>query len=154
MCCGQLGRCRPREPGRDGSGREGPENRQIPIPHVAATILGDWLEVHPGHGVQLLRSVDRWGHLGGRFSSDSVAYILERLWNRAGVERASAHAFRAKRITEIIAHPHSDVFLAEEMAGHSSIAVTARYDRRSLDALTGVIDDLDGPSGSRLRAVA
>jgi integrase/recombinase XerD len=124
---------------RAGKGRK---TRQIPIPRVAADILGDWLEVHPGHGGQLLRSVDRWGNCGGRFSSDSVAFVLERLCDRAGVERASAHAFRARRITEIIAHPHSDVFLAAKMAGHCSIAVTARYDRRGLDALTGVIDEL------------
>lgn len=134
---------------RAGKGRK---TRQILIPHVAATNLRDWLEDH--HGGQLLRSVDRWGNCGGRFSSDSVAFVLERLSDRAGVERASAHAFRAHRITEIIAHPKSDVFLAAKMAGHSSIAVTAGYDRRGSDALAAVIDDVDGARSSRLRVVA
>jgi integrase/recombinase XerD len=134
---------------RAGKGRK---TRQIPIPRVAADMLSDWLEDHPGG--QLLRSVDRWGHLGERLTSDSVAYILERLCDRVGVERASAHAFRAHRITEIIAHPKSDVFLAAKMAGHSSITVTARYDRRGSDALAAVIDDVDGARSSRLRVVA
>lgn len=135
---------------RAGKGRK---SRQVPLPRAAVTILSDWMDMHPGGG-QLLRSVDRWGHLGGRFSSDSVAFALERLCDRAGVERASAHAFRAHRITEIIAHPKSDVFLAAKMAGHSSIAVTARYDRRGSDALAAVIDDVDGARSSRLRVVA
>lgn len=135
-----------------GAGK-GRKPRHIPIPRVAADMLSDCLEDHPGNG-RLLRSVDRWGNRGGRFSSDGVGFVLDRLCDTVGIERVRPHAFRARRVSEIIAHPHSDVFLATKMARHISTTVTAGYDRRSLDALTGVIDDLDGPSGSRLRVVA
>lgn len=135
-----------------GAGK-GRKPRQIPIPRVAADMLSDCLEDHPGNG-RLLRSVDRWGNRGGRFSSDGFGFVLDRLCDTVGIERVRPHAFRARRITEIIAHPKSNMFLAARLAGHSSIAVTARYDRRRSDALAAVIDDLDGPSGSRLRVVA
>lgn len=90
-----------------------------------------------------MRSVDRWGNIGGRLTSDAVAFVLERLCDRAGIERASAHALRAHRITELIAHPMSDLSIAAKMAGHSSTSVTARYDRRGLRELRDVVDGLE-----------
>jgi integrase len=134
---------------RAGKGRK---SRQVPIPSVAAAILGEWLHTH--RSGPLLVSVDKWSNLGGRLRSDSVAFVLERLCDRAGIERASPHAFRAHRITEVIAHPGSDLSVAAMLAGHSSTSVTARYDRRGLDALAGVIDDMDRSPRSRLRVVA
>lgn len=134
---------------RAGKGRK---TRQVPLPHAAVTILGEWMDTHPGG--QLLRSVDRWGNIGGRLTSDSVAYVLERLCDRAGVERASAHAFRAHRITEVIAHPGSSMSLGAMLAGHSSTSVTARYDRRGMDALARLVDSVQtpcSPSRPRLR---
>lgn len=135
---------------RAGKGRK---TRHVPLPRAAVAILGEWVDKHPGNG-QLLRSVDRWQNIGDRLSSDSVACILERLCDRAGVERASAHAFRAHRITEVIAQPGSSLSLGARLAGHSSTSVTARYDRRGIDALSGVVDDLDNAKTVALLRVA
>ena len=129
---------------RAGKGRK---TRQVPLPRSAVTILDDWMDTHPGDG-QLLRSVDRWGNIGGRLASDSVAYVLERLCDRAGIERASAHAFRAHRITEVIAQPGSSLSLGAMLAGHSSTSVTARYDRRGMDVLAQLVDSVPAPSSS------
>lgn len=127
---------------RAGKGRK---TRQVPLPRAAVTILGEWMDTHPRTG-QLLRSVDRWGNIGGRLTSDSVAFVLERLCDRAGVVRASAHAFRAHRITEVIAQPGSSLSLGAMLAGHSSTSVTARYDRRGMDVLARLVDSVPAPA--------
>lgn len=118
---------------RAGKGRKA---RQVPIPTVAAGILGEWTDTHPGG--PLIPSVDRWGNIGRRLTSDSVAYVLERLCDRAGVERASAHAFRAHRISTLL--DSGDPLLAQRFAGHSSLTTTTIYDRRDDDALAGLVD--------------
>jgi integrase len=122
---------------RAGKGRK---TRQVPLPRAAVTVLGEWMDMHPGDG-QLLRAVDRWGNIGGRLTSDSVAFVLERLCDRAGVERASAHAFRAHRISNLL--DTGDPLLAQRFAGHSSVSTTAIYDRRADDALASLIDAID-----------
>lgn len=128
---------------REGKGRK---FRQIPIPGVGADLLDRWAEVHPGGG-QLLLRVDRWGNVGGGLSASAVPKVLDRLCLTAGVAPVSAHAFRAKRITDVIAHPNGDLSLAAQLAGHSSTTVTARYDRRGIDDLRQVVDHLATRSG-------
>jgi integrase/recombinase XerD len=135
---------------RAGKGRK---NRQIPIPRVAADILGDWLEVHPTAGNCCVRwtggATVAAGSAQTRSHSCSSGCVTGPGWSVPARTRFVRDASPRSSPTR-----NSDVFLAAKMAGHSSIAVTARYDRRGLDALTGVIDDLDGSSGSRLRVVA
>lgn len=127
---------------RAGKGRK---TRQIPIPSVAAELLGEWLEDHPGG--QLLRSVDGWGNIGGGLASDSVAYVLERMCDTAGTERVSPHAFRAHRISEFLSH--ADPLLAQRCSGHSSVSTTAIYDRRGDKVLADIVDHIANTHSGR-----
>jgi integrase len=138
---------------RHGKGRK---VRSVPLPATAAGLIDRWLQVHPGGG-GLLRGVDRWEHVGGPLSSAAVPKILEQLCRTARIAPVSAHAFRARRITQVIAHPRGDLSLAARLAGHSSTSVTARYDRRSEAVLAAVITDLEVPrvnASTHLRPVA
>jgi integrase len=123
---------------RHGKGRK---VRTVPLPATAARLIDRWIQVHPGDGC-MLRAVDRWDHIiGSVLSSAAVPKILERLCRRAGLAPVSAHAFRARRITQVISA--ADPLLAQRFAGHSSTATTAIYDRRSTDALADVVDRLE-----------
>jgi integrase/recombinase XerD len=138
---------------RHGKGRK---VRSVPLPTIAANLIDHWLDVRPG-GVQpgdglLLRSVDRWNNVGSSFTSAAIPKILEQLCKVAHVAPVSAHAFRARRISQIIGH--GDPLIGQRFAGHSSVLTTSIYDRRGLDALIGVVVNLASPGKSRLRVVA
>jgi integrase len=122
---------------RNGKGRK---TRTVPLPTTAARLIDRWLQVHLEDG-QLLRSVDRWEHIGNKLSAAAIPKILEQLSRLTGVAPVSAHAFRARRITQVISA--ADPLLAQRFAGHSSTATTAIYDRRSTDALADVVDRLE-----------
>jgi site-specific recombinase XerC len=119
--------------------------RVVPMPAWAAERIDDWLAGHPGDG-RLLRSIDRWGNLGTRLSPRGVAHLLAGLCYAADIETMSPHALRAHRITEVI--EASDSLVAQRLAGHAQVTTTARYDRRGLDHLASVIDQLDEPTTS------
>jgi integrase/recombinase XerD len=133
---------------RHGKGRK---TRQVPLPATAAQLIDRWLQVHPGGG-GMLRGVDRWEHVGGPLSSAAVPKILGQLCRAAHIGPVSAHAFRARRLTQVIAHPGGGLSLAAKLAGHSSTNVTARYDQRGIDALTQVVADLETPRADELTA--
>jgi integrase len=113
--------------------------RVVPMPAWAAERIDDWLEGHPGDG-QLLRSIDRWGNLGDHLSPRGVSHLLAGLCTTAGIEVMSPHALRAHRITEVI--EASDPLVGQRLAGHAQVTTTARYDRRGLDELAGVVNGM------------
>jgi len=119
---------------------KGRRSREVPLPQWAGEMIDDWLAVHPGAGM-LLRSVDRWGTIGGPLAARSVQFLLERLCRRAGVPAVSPHGLRAHRITAVI--EASDPLLAKSLAGHADVSTTARYDRRGIDQLASVVDGMD-----------
>lgn len=118
----------------------------MPLPTTAAHRIDRWLEIHPGGG-QLLRGVDRWGNVGDGLSSAAIPNILWQLCRRSGLAPISAHAFRARRITQVI--PAADPLVAQRFAGHSSSAITAIYDRRGAAALAVVVDSLETAQSER-----
>ena len=75
-----------------------------------------------------------------------MTHLLAGLCDAAGIETMSPHALRAHRITEVI--DASDPLVAQRLAGHAQVTTTARYDRRGLDHLASVIDQLDEPTTS------
>ena len=122
------------------------------MPQWAAERIDDWLDSYPGDG-RLLRSIDRWGNLGEHLSPRGVSHLLAGLCTAAGIEAMSPHALRAHRITEVI--EASDPLLAQRLAGHAQVTTTARYDRRGLDNLAGVVDRMNQPGNPmRPRLVA
>jgi integrase len=129
---------------RHGKGRK---VRAVPLPATAALLMDRWLHVHPGEN-EMLRGVDRWGHITvGALSSAAVPKILGQLCRAAHIAPVSAHAFRAHRITQVIGA--ADPLLAQRFAGHSSSTTTAIYDRRGADAFAEVVNGLEASQSDR-----
>jgi integrase len=122
---------------------KGRVDRVVPMPAWAAERIDDWLDGRPGEG-RLLLPIDRWEDLGEHLSPRGVSHLLAGLCTAGGIEVMSPHALRTHRITEVI--EASDPLLAQRLAGHAQVTTTARYDRRSLDDLAGVVDGINRPA--------
>ena len=64
-----------------------------------------------------------------RMRGESIAYILRRRQEEAGVEAFSPHDVRRSTVTHLL-DAGVDVFTVQRIAGHAAPSTTARYDRR------------------------
>ena len=60
---------------------------------------------------------------------DGIYKIIKRRAEKAGLERFSPHDFRRTFCSDLLAEGE-DVFTVQSLAGHSTPATTAKYDRR------------------------
>lgn len=110
--------------------------RELPAPFWAADAIDDWLvEVDGGH---LLRSVNRWGSIGGPISGHAINAIVARLANSAGTAPLTAHGLRRFAVTSVIRL--GDLGLAQRYAGHAHVSTTiTSYDARDTAELERVV---------------
>ena len=64
-----------------------------------------------------------------RMRGESIAYILRRRQQKAGIEAFSPHDLRRSTITHLL-DAGVDVFTVQKLAGHADASTTARYDHR------------------------
>jgi site-specific recombinase XerD len=69
----------------------------------------------------------------GRLTPGAVYLILQRLQEAAKVKPFSPHDCRRSYITTLLA-AGNNIAVVQKLAGHASIATTARYDRSEEDA--------------------
>ncbi len=105
-----------------------------------------WLE-HSGDAPgPLFCPVDQTGEIRiSRLRGESVAYIVKRLQQAAGVEHFSPHDVRRTTITDLL-DANVDVLTVQKVAGHADVTTTARYDRRDETAKRRAVQSLDLPT--------
>lgn len=129
---------------------KGRRYREVPAPLWASDVIDDWL-THVDDG-RLLRSVDRWGRVGGPISGHAINEIVTRLAKGAGIVPLTAHGLRRYAITGVIRA--GDVGLAQRFAGHAHVSTTiTSYDARDTDELERVVRG-SSPGSRALLAVA
>lgn len=64
--------------------------------------------------------------VGKRFSANSLCQVFLRIYDEAGLDKATSHSGRRTFITTL-AHKGVNVRVLAELAGHRSIATTQRY---------------------------
>ena len=79
-----------------------------------------------------------------RLRGESVAYILKRIKQQAGVDHFSAHDLRRSMVTGLLS-AGVDVFTVQKLAGHADVQTTARYDRRGEQAKRRAVQSLTLP---------
>ncbi|KFK92929.1 MULTISPECIES: site-specific integrase [unclassified Serratia (in: enterobacteria)] len=111
---------------RQGKGRK---YREIYVAPAVAKALSAWL-VAKGEGKALFTKVSRSGQAAaGALTTAGLTAILEQLKTGANVAEFTPHDLRRTFITQLL-DQGIDINTVRQLAGHSDITTTARYDHR------------------------
>lgn len=109
---------------------KGNKERLAPLASGGARRLSAWLEIRGQGPGALLCPVNKGGRVAVRHMSGQAIWgIILRRADMAEVERFSPHDARRTFISDLL-DAGADLSIAQQLAGHSSPATTARYDRR------------------------
>lgn len=92
--------------------------------------LSDWLAIRGDAPGALFKAINKSGKIAPiKMTSQAVYYILQRRGSDAGVKAFSPHDMRRTFAGDML-DAGVDIATVAKMMGHSSVNVTARYDRR------------------------
>lgn len=127
---------------RSGKGRK---PRTVYVTNGAREAVAAWLEVRGPEAGPLFLAVDKAGNVRpGQLTPGAVYQILERLQGAAKVKPFSPHDCRRSYVTALLAAGNS-IAVVQKLAGHASVATTARYDRSDEDAKRRAAETLHVP---------
>ncbi len=107
--------------------------------------LQAWLDHRGDAPGPLFCPVDQTGEIRiSRLRGESVAYIVKRLQQVAGVDDFSPHDLRRSFVTALL-DAGQDVLTVQKLAGHADVTTTARYDRRGEKAKRRAVQSLELP---------
>lgn len=113
---------------------KGNKTRDVYLTNGAKRAMDAWLEVRGDEPGPLLLPVDAIGRTSLRRLSDNALYaICKRLAARAGVEPFTPHDLRRTFAGDML-DAGADVAVVQRLMGHSSVATTVGYDRRTEEA--------------------
>ena len=121
----------------EGSLRVRGKGRKERLAYASAGVmeaLRAWVAVRGGEAGPLFCPVRKSGHVElKRLSDQSVYDVYRKRVGRAGIAASSPHDARRSFVTHLL-DAGVDLHTVQQMAGHSQIATTARYDKRGEDA--------------------
>ena len=96
----------------------------------AAGALDGWVALRgPGDG-PLFARIRAGGHMvAGGLTDEGIAHVLEVRRSRAGLAPCSPHDLRRTFISDLL-DAGADIATVQQLAGHSQVTTTQRYDRR------------------------
>jgi site-specific recombinase XerD len=121
----------------------------------AQAALDDWLQVRGDAPGPLFWPIHRSGRLGPprRLSAQAVLYLVRRRADAADVSAFSPHDLRRSFISDLL-DSGVDLSTVQQLAGHSQVETTARYDRRGELTKQRAATTLHVPYGRRRRGAA
>lgn len=122
------------------------EDRVTYLTPGAESHLKAWLSLRNQSPGPLFWRTKRGGDLwpGKGLSGSAIYNILKFRSTQAGLEDYTPHDFRRTLISNLLAQ-QVDMALVSRIAGHSSVAMTARYDRRKDEAMRAAIQKIYTP---------
>jgi integrase len=127
---------------RSGKGRK---PRTVYLTNGARDAARAWLDVRGPEAGPFFLAVDKVGNVrSGRITTGAVYQILGRLQIAARVKPFSPHDCRRSYVTALLAAGNS-IAVVQKLAGHASVATTARYDRSDEDAKRKAAETLHVP---------
>ncbi len=124
------------------------KQRTVYLSSGGCRFVAAWLEHRGGAPGPLFCPIDQTGEIRiSRLRGESVAYIVKRLQQAAGVEHFSAHDLRRSAVTHML-DAGVDVLTVQKLAGHADVTTTARYDRRGEQAKRQAVLSLDLPEAA------
>lgn len=111
-------------------GAKGRKDRLAYATNGLADALDDWLRTRSCEPGPLFFSVNKGGRIVTRRLTDqAVLHILRKRGAEAGVAPFSPHDLRRSFVSDLL-DAGADISTAQQLAGHSNVQTTARYDRR------------------------
>lgn len=125
------------------------KNKQDRIAYLtqgAAYHLSNWLSSRPPAPGPIYWRAKRGGDLwpGKGMSGAAIYNIVRRRCTEAGIESYTPHDFRRTLISNLL-DQQIDISLVSKIVGHSSAAMTAKYDRRDDDRMKRAIGKIYTP---------
>lgn len=107
------------------------KERMVYLDNGSAAYLRAWLTARGGDPGAVFYAGRRGGHIstGKAMSPQAIRDIIHRRAEQAGLEQASPHDLRRTFISDLL-EAGIDISTVAAMAGHDSVATTAKYDRR------------------------
>lgn len=122
------------------------KQRTVYLSEQGCRYLRDWLRRRRGSAPgPLFCPVNQCNEVRiRRLRGESIAYILRRIQERAGVEPFSPHDLRRSFVTALL-DAGEDVFTVQRLAGHADVTTTAKYDRWGEQAKRRTVRSLEIP---------
>lgn len=119
------------------------KERSVPVPAAAVTQIEQYLEIRGYEPGALFFSIGNRNR-GGQLTEQSIYEILVKHTTQAGLIALSPHDFRRTYISNLL-DAGVDISTVQQMAGHSNVNTTARYDRRGEKAKRKAAELLEIP---------
>ncbi|EGG94677.1 Phage integrase [gamma proteobacterium IMCC1989] len=114
---------------RQGKGRR---NRQVYVARKVICAIDSWIQLRGTMDGPLLTSLRKVGKVHAtKLSTQGVTYILSKIQQRAKVSKFTPHDMRRTFITDLL-EKDVDINTVRQLAGHSDISTTTRYDCRDI----------------------
>lgn len=111
-------------------GSKGRKDRLGYATNGSADALADWILLRGNDSGALFFAVNKGGKIvTHRMTDQAVLYILKKRGWQAGVASFSPHDLRRSFISDLL-DAGADISTAQQLAGHSNVQTTTRYDRR------------------------
>lgn len=122
---------------------KGEKHRYIPLPPDTLSALTDWLNDQrpPSELPHLFLSSSAGGRVRSFLHHDTIYHLLKRREEEAGLPWRSPHDFRRGYACDLMLLGAS-TRLVQILMGHSSVQITERYLRLSIDSVQALYDDL------------
>lgn len=115
---------------REGKGRK---QRQIYPADEILKSLNDWITFRNGTSRALFSKISKNGDVADSgLSPSGLNHILSSLQQMTGVERFTPHDLRRTFITQLL-EKGVDLNTVRQLAGHSDVSTTVRYDKRGVE---------------------
>jgi integrase len=123
--------------------------RKVYLPDDAISLVEAWLDVRSRKPGPLICHVRKGGIVELRpLTADAVLKILRSRGDRAGLDKFSPHDFRRTFCSDLL-DAGVDIATVQKLAGHSSPAVTSKYDRREEETKRKAVQKLSIPTKPR-----
>lgn len=139
---------------------KGGKDRIVYLPDEAMPPVEDWLDIRGRGAGPLLCHVNKAGRvvlsqvnkvgqvIARRLTPQAVLFLLQKRATEAGVAPFSPHDFRRTFISDLL-DAKVDISTVQQLAGHASQELTARYDRRGEESKRRAVQALHIPGSSR-----
>ena len=129
---------------------KGDKQREVYLTEEAAAYLGAWLARTEEIDGPIFCPINKWGKPVERnMTPTAVAQVIDTVRRRAQLPKLTTHDFRRTFIGDLL-DAGVDLATAQALAGHSSSATTARYDRRPSATRKAAVDRLRLPRPEEL----